>query len=212
MKRIKDFIYNQNDLVIALIIILLAGSLIYSRMNRILDYPMQVAAASEQAGQQTNVPDSNPQTGSEEQTPPEVTPQPGTSGTDGTTGSEEQTPPEVTPQPGTPGTDAPTGGEEQTPQPQTPPEVTPQPQTPPEVTPQPDGPITFAVESGRYKGWTALAADLQKAGVIDSAEAFMKVVWARNSAGTLGSFYTRTYTFERGLTYDEVIDIINKKK
>ena len=197
MKRIKDFVYNQNDLVIALLIIVVGATLIYGRMHTILDYPAQVAAmsyeAAEQAGaQQTADPVTPPESDPTGEDPGQQSGEEPGSETTPVTPPEEQTPPEVV-------------------TPVTPPEETVIPVTPdpPQNT---DGSITFTIGNGQFKGWSALAEALQQAGVIDDAQAFMKVVWARNSAGTLGSFYNRTYTFERGLSYEQVIEELNRKK
>ncbi len=46
MNKIKDFLYNINDVVIALIIVLLAALLIISRINVVMDYPKTLLAAS----------------------------------------------------------------------------------------------------------------------------------------------------------------------
>jgi cytoskeletal protein RodZ len=39
MNKIKDFFYNKNDIIIVLIIIALAGFIIYTRIQVIMDYP-----------------------------------------------------------------------------------------------------------------------------------------------------------------------------
>lgn len=51
MNRIKDFFYNRNDIIIVLIILVIAGCLIYNRIGVIMDYPAKIAA--ENAAQQT---------------------------------------------------------------------------------------------------------------------------------------------------------------
>lgn len=50
MEKLKDFFYDKNDLVVALIIILLAGILISWRVGAIMDYPKVLAAELEQQG------------------------------------------------------------------------------------------------------------------------------------------------------------------
>ena len=44
MNRLKDIIYDKNDIVIALFIVVIAGLLIYNRIDVIMDYPSVLAA------------------------------------------------------------------------------------------------------------------------------------------------------------------------
>lgn len=44
MDKIRDFFYNKNDIVVAILILVVAGALIYFRINAIMDYPSTVAA------------------------------------------------------------------------------------------------------------------------------------------------------------------------
>lgn len=49
MNRLKDFIYNKNDIVIALVIVVIAAYIIVERIDTIMDYPaMMTALASEE--------------------------------------------------------------------------------------------------------------------------------------------------------------------
>ena len=43
MNRIKDFFYNKNDIIIVLVILAVAGLLIYNRIGAIMDYPAKLA-------------------------------------------------------------------------------------------------------------------------------------------------------------------------
>ena len=56
MKRIKDFIHDTNDILLAVIIVLIAAGVIFWRLNIILDYPDKVARenlhAAEEAAEQ----------------------------------------------------------------------------------------------------------------------------------------------------------------
>ncbi|MEI8217408.1 MAG: hypothetical protein WCF96_09975 [Eubacteriales bacterium] len=45
MEKFKDFIYDKNDIVIALVIVLLASFIILGRVNAIMDYPNTLQAA-----------------------------------------------------------------------------------------------------------------------------------------------------------------------
>ncbi len=46
MNKIKDFFHNSNDILLAILIILLAAGVIFWRMMIILDYPELVASQS----------------------------------------------------------------------------------------------------------------------------------------------------------------------
>ena len=43
MKKIKDFLYNKNDIIIVLLIVALAAFIIYTRVDAIMDYPEKMA-------------------------------------------------------------------------------------------------------------------------------------------------------------------------
>lgn len=43
MNAIKNFIYKQNDLFIALIILVVAAIIIFNRINVIMEYPAKMA-------------------------------------------------------------------------------------------------------------------------------------------------------------------------
>lgn len=43
MKKIKDFFYNKNDLIIVLLIVALAAFIIYTRVDAIMTYPEEMA-------------------------------------------------------------------------------------------------------------------------------------------------------------------------
>ena len=47
MNRLKDFFYNKNDIIIVLVILVLAGLLIWNRIGAIVDYPAKLAEQSE---------------------------------------------------------------------------------------------------------------------------------------------------------------------
>ena len=49
MKSLKDFIYDKNDIIIALVILILAALLIVWRMDAIMEYPQTLA---QQTGRQ----------------------------------------------------------------------------------------------------------------------------------------------------------------
>jgi hypothetical protein len=39
MNKLKDFLYNKNDIIVAVIILLTAAAVIYFRIAAIMDYP-----------------------------------------------------------------------------------------------------------------------------------------------------------------------------
>jgi hypothetical protein len=45
----KDFIYGKSDVLVALLIIAIAGTVIFTRVNAIMEYPSRAAAAIEQS-------------------------------------------------------------------------------------------------------------------------------------------------------------------
>ncbi|MBO4235660.1 MAG: hypothetical protein J5928_04380 [Firmicutes bacterium] len=57
MKYIKDFFYNLSDLFIIILILAIAGGLIYWRVGIIMDYPEALAAEIRDGGNQSLVPD-----------------------------------------------------------------------------------------------------------------------------------------------------------
>ncbi len=201
LKWIKDFIYDHNDLLVALIIILAAGALIYGRMNLILDYPAKVSAMSGEAGQ-TLPSDTDPVTpsnpgGNEDPNGGAVTPG----------GNEDPNGGAVTPGGDNPGGDNPggdtPGGDDN-----------PGGDTPGGDTPTP-GPteyeyVDFHVAPGEYAGWEPLAKGLQYAGIIpDARSLFLRVLERVNmSAIENYNFYTGTYRLPKGADNDTLIDII----
>lgn len=47
MRKLKDFFYNKNDIIIVLIILAVAAFIIYSRIGVIMDYPEKLADNNE---------------------------------------------------------------------------------------------------------------------------------------------------------------------
>ena len=43
MRKVKDFFYDKNDIIIVLIILAVAAFIIYTRIGAIMDYPEQLA-------------------------------------------------------------------------------------------------------------------------------------------------------------------------
>lgn len=50
MNKIKDILYDKNDILIALLIVALAAFVIYDRMGAIMEYPQLLAAEANAAG------------------------------------------------------------------------------------------------------------------------------------------------------------------
>lgn len=58
MNRIKDFFYDKNDIIIAVIILIAAAVVIYIRVDKIMDYPNTLlnSSAAQETGQQETEP------------------------------------------------------------------------------------------------------------------------------------------------------------
>lgn len=54
MKRIKDFFYNKNDIIIVLIILAVAAFIIYTRIDSIMEYPEKLAKQAAATEEQTS--------------------------------------------------------------------------------------------------------------------------------------------------------------
>lgn len=52
MRKLKDFFYNKNDIIIVLIILAVAAFIIYSRIGIIMEYPEKMAESNETATMQ----------------------------------------------------------------------------------------------------------------------------------------------------------------
>lgn len=51
MNKIKDILYDKNDILVALLIVAIAALVIYTRIEVIMDYPQIQAAAAESSSQ-----------------------------------------------------------------------------------------------------------------------------------------------------------------
>ena len=56
MNKIKDIIYNKNDILIILLILAVAGLLIWSRIDVIMDYPSKLIASNPPQAEQEEQP------------------------------------------------------------------------------------------------------------------------------------------------------------
>ncbi len=75
MNKVKDFFYDKNDILVALIVLLLAAVIVFWRVSVIMNYPEKmVALASENANKVNSSQDADPST-----TGGAVTPQDGES-------------------------------------------------------------------------------------------------------------------------------------
>lgn len=149
MNRIKDFIYDKNDLLVALIIVALAALIIAFRVDVIMAYPSSLSA-NEKPPINTEKPPISDETsmgGSIEEP----------DGTEGTDGSEE--------------------GESKEPDESQPPEDTGEPETDkPSPPPEGEGLISIYIKSGATG--SDIAQLLMDAGLIDTKEDFYKAVQA----------------------------------
>ncbi|MFA7661880.1 MAG: hypothetical protein WCX59_03605 [Anaerovoracaceae bacterium] len=71
MKTLKDLIYNKNDLVIVLVVLVLAALLIWNRIDAIIAYPSTMIAEAEKQSQLEEEPEVIPMNPDQEEAPPE---------------------------------------------------------------------------------------------------------------------------------------------
>ena len=73
MRHIRNFLHNINDVVLAIVIVLLAAGIIYWRMQIIMDYPKQLANENAAVEQQEEAEETAPaeETPTEEAAPAE---------------------------------------------------------------------------------------------------------------------------------------------
>ncbi len=65
MEKFKDFLYNKNDIVVAIIILLIALTIIAFRVKDIMQYPKELAEQQSQAIQKIEQSDDDSQNGTE---------------------------------------------------------------------------------------------------------------------------------------------------
>ncbi len=65
MEKLKDFIYDKNDILVALLVLVLAALLIWWRLDIIMEYPEKLFSDGEQIGTEQGADDS--QSGEEDQ-------------------------------------------------------------------------------------------------------------------------------------------------
>jgi hypothetical protein len=71
MKKIKDFFYNCNDIIVVCVIIILAGLLVYWRVGIIIDYPRVLAdEISTRTKASTEISDPSAKGSTDEKLPP----------------------------------------------------------------------------------------------------------------------------------------------
>ena len=71
MKKLKDFFYDKNDIIIVLLIVIVAGFIIYNRIDNVMSYPEQYAKEVAAKEEKETVPATEPST--EETSETEIT-------------------------------------------------------------------------------------------------------------------------------------------
>ena len=186
MKRLKDFIYDYNDVLVALLIVVVAGFIIFWRVNVVMNY-------AEYAGgtpiKQIDINfadiDLNP-----EDVDPETNPVTENNDEKQSQGGEVTTSPAV--------------------EPVTPPAVDPQPVEPSVEPPKPEV-KKYKLEVSKAAGtttWTACGKKLEEAGVIPSSKEFVARVVDRKVESAL---QPGTFELSADMTIDQIIDILIKK-
>ena len=206
LKKIRDFIYDINDIFVAIVILLAAAGIIIWRSTAIMAYPDYLAAKNPESNSVNvdfsgidltpeNVDDINqdieiiePNTGNDapdegQEQQPETTPEEGT-----------ETPPDTTPEQGT----------------ETPPDTTPEQNGGQQAgTVAQDGKVTatvFVDTWGNGERWTKIADKLAAAGLIgtDETDAFVDAV---NKLGYSGKLQPGTYELTN-TSFEDMIKVI----
>lgn len=184
MKKIKDFIYDYNDVLVALLIVAAAGIIIFWRVNAVMDYASYVA----------NEPVKNIDVNFE--------------GIDlKPVDTEDQKDAEVEPE--RPDDPAPVD-----PTPVDPTPVDPTPTDPTPVDPTPETPTvkSYKLEVSKAAGttsWTSVGKKLQENGIIEDYKTFVARVTVRKDDGKLKP---GTFDVSSEMTVDQIIDILIGKK
>ena len=186
MNRLKDIIYDKNDILIALIIVIIAGMVIYGRINVIMEYPATLAAEAAANAALAEDPDDdpvytgdleNPDDAAENPDTEEPADDPGNVSNEGG-GSDEE---------GGSGEEQPPAGNEN------------------QVEPTAPSLITITIESGALG--SRIAQILIDAGLIDSSSEFYNAVEA---AGADTKLQAGTFRIPSNATPAEIVDIITK--
>ena len=186
MKRLKDFIYDYNDVLVALLIVVVAGFIIFWRVNVVMNYAeyaggtpikqIDINFSDIDLNPEDVDPETNPITENNDDNPnqgQEVT---------STSAIEPNTPPAVEP-------------------------VDPQ----PPVEPPKTEPKKFSLEVSKAAGttnWTACGKKLEAAGVITSSKDFISRVTERKVESQL---QLGTFELSADMSLDKIIDIMIKK-
>lgn len=194
MKKIKDLIYDYNDVFVALLIVIIAAGVMFWRINVVMAYPTQVA----KGGPDKNIDvdfegiDLNP-----EDVDPIVNPddEPEPSGEPG---------PIVEPTPGAITDPEPVS--DTTPGAITDPEPVEDPK-PPVVTDVKNYTITISKANGNAS-WAGVDAELRKNGIIP--EDSKKVGTQAHEMGRDGSLQLGTFELNSGMTLEEIVIAITK--
>ncbi|MDO5332033.1 MAG: hypothetical protein Q4E99_05070 [Bacillota bacterium] len=189
MKKLKDFIYDYNDVLVALVIVVVAGFIIFWRVNVVMSYAqyagnetikqIDIDFSDIDLNQENIDPEVNPEIENSDNNPAQSS--------DVTTGGVV----EVATQPAVETTT---------------PAVEPKPETPPVDTAK-----KYKLEVSKKEGttnWTACAKRLEQNGIIKSSKDFVARVVARQVESAL---QPGTFEVTSTMTTDEIIDILIKK-
>ena len=187
MKKIKDFIYDYNDVLVALLIVAAAGIIIFWRVNAVMDYASYVA----------NEPVKNIDVNFE--------------GIDlKPVDTEDQKDAEVEPE--RPDDPAPVDPTPVDPTPVDPTPTDPTPVDPTPITPETPTVKTYKLvvskESG-IKNFTTVGKKLQEKGIIDD---YLKLVDKAMQRGVEKNLQQGEFNLNSDMTIDQIIDILIGKK
>ena len=178
MKKLKDIIYDFNDVLVALLIVAAAAGIIFWRLNVVMDYPKFASAYEINETPEIDIDFDDVDLNQEE--------------------IENIVNPEDEPETSDPAVN---------PQTETGSAVEPQPETPPVVEPQQKPEIkTFKLtvsKENKNGNWSAVGTALENAGIIPSKSEFIKRVTER---GVDAKLQLGTFNFSSDMSLDEVID------
>lgn len=184
MKKIKDFIYDYNDVLVALLIVAAAGIIIFWRVNAVMDYASYVAKEPvKNIDVEFSGIDLNP--------------------------TEIDDVKDADVEPERPDDPAPEKPSEIPVVPEDPKPVDPTPVDPTPVTPETPTVKTFSLVVPTGANWTKVGQNLQNNGIIEDYKAFVARVVVRKDDGKLKP---GTFEVNSDMTLDQIIDVLINKK
>lgn len=182
MKKLKDIIYDYNDVLVALLIVAVAAGVIYWRVNVVMAYPKYAEAHGEQQEIDIDFSDVDLE---KEEVDPIVSPDDEPETTQGAVTPQPQTQPAVEPQP------------------ETKPAVEPKPETPPQTQVKK---YTLVVsKENKITNWSAVESALKKNGIIGEKDALGRKATEMKLDANL---QLGTYELDSSMSLEEIVKIL----